>query len=335
MATQINTEEVIKEYTPRLVLYPEIQPNSEREMNPYYPHEAPLAHDYHPRDIRMVLENMVLHGRVQLPGLGTTSWETMLDKMERGGYESRMDLLPGVRPDEKEEFWKVYAAIDKSRAEFQRRCYARVVPGTGPNEHRLVVQYWYAYFYNDFWNTHEMDFEVVMIILKVSDGNIQPTVCAYSAHKGGHWLPWEDVDKDAGTKHPMVYVANGSHANYFYGQSMFPTAPPAITMAADLLKTSKRLVDYTTSAEDGESLLVEASEIPQPGQDGLWTGDWRWLNHENRWGSSGKWYDLEFGDSAPGGPPNSGDKWDHPLSWIDVSCTRAPGPGEALLPSRI
>lgn len=259
----------------------------------------------------------------------------MLDKMEGERYENDLDLLPGVPPDDRDAFWKAYAAVPKGQEEYRRTCYARVVKGRGPDRDRLVVQYWYAYFYNDFWNTHEMDWETIMIIFKLTDGIPRPTVCAYSAHMGGHWLPWPQVEKaQGGGTHPVAYVANGSHANYFYGPAMYPTAPPLAAMAADLVKKNRRLVDYTTSLEEDTKHLVEAKLIP-PQADGDWVGDWRWLNQHGKWGSSGKWYDLEFGDSGPHGPPQAGDRWDFPLRWIDTSCTRAPSREEALLPSRI
>ena len=333
MAPPVDVAELIEDYTPRLVLYPEIQPNSEREVDSKYPDESPLLYDYHPRDIRLVLESCLLE-EDNAPQNGLTTWKEMLDKMERGNYQGKLDLLPGVRPNEKSKFWNAYAGIDKDRPDFERVCYARVVHGEGRNRDRMVAQYWYAYFYNDFWNTHEMDFEVVMIIFKVSDNDIQPTVCAYSAHMGGHWLPWSEVEKEDATTHPMVYVANGSHANYFYGARKFSTARPAFRMAAKLLKPNRRLLDYTISKEGGESHLVKAHVIPEPGQDGLWADDWRWLNHEHRWGSVGRFFDFQFADAAPNGPPKTGDKWHDPLLWIDESCAKAPESDDKFPPSR-
>ena len=143
-----------------------------------------------------------------------------------------------------------------------------------------------------------MDWEVVMIVFKETKSGPQPIVCAYSAHHGGHWLKWPDVEKANERKeplpdgtHPIVYVANGSHANYFYGSGRYVTAPPTIMMAAQLLtklgikpfikplatlltKLGTRplektlpLVDYTTSIEDGEKCLVEARLIPPLNKD--------------------------------------------------------------------
>jgi hypothetical protein len=341
MAMTFNEAALVKEYTPIMVLYPEIPAGSLRERNPNYPHESPILYDYHPRDVRIVLEHSGLHHRFRPWKGGICKWEEMLDRMETAHYRKDLDLLPGVALENRKEFWKAYAAISKDKEYYQRACYARVVPGSGINSDRILLQYWYAYFYNDFWNTHEMDWETVMLVFKLANNGPRPTVCAYSAHFGGHWLPWSEVEKVntefkqvPGCTHPVVYVANGSHANYFYGPAQYRTAPELIAQAAQRLKKKKRgLVDYTTSFEDGEPYLVEAKLIP-PDQDSRWTGDWRWLNQQGKWGSPGDW-DLEFGDSGPYGPPQGGDRWDHPFRWIVGQCTRAPSQAESLVPTRL
>ena len=137
-----------------------------------------------------------------------------------------------------------------------------------------------------------------MLVFKLTDEGPKPTLCAYSAHMGGHWLKWSDVEKvdDGGQRvpegtHPVVYVANGSHANYFHGSGLFLTAPPLVSMAASMLRESRRLVDYTISFEGGARHLAEAKLIPPP-QNGQWTGDWRWLNQKKGWGSPGEFLDL-------------------------------------------
>ena len=106
-------------------------------------------------------------------------------------------------------------------------CYAGMA--TGPSvvygryrvEHgTTVLQYWYFYpedfwslFYppNDFiWQAHEGDWEVVTVVL---DENRVPQEAAYSRHCNGIHRSWDAVPKWAGTTHPIVYVAIGSHAN--------------------------------------------------------------------------------------------------------------------------
>ena len=341
MTTGIDTAALIRDHTPVLVLYPEIPRGSKRTRDDNYPHVSPLAHDYHPRDIRMVLEHSSLHSRFGRGGSGPGRSDEMLDRMEKADFERDLDVLPGAKPDDRERFWKAYGDIEDKDAKYPRACYARSVWGKGVIKDRVLVQYWYPYFYNDFWNTHEMDWETVMIVFKVQGSVAAPTLCAYSAHMGGHWLPWSGVDKAdaradraASGTHPIVYVANGSHANYFYESGMFITAPPLVDMAAKLVKKNRRLVDYTASWEDGSRHLVTADIIPES-PDKTWRDGWRWLNQEGRWGSPGEFLDLEFGDSGPLGPPQGGDRWDSPFRWIDTSCTLAPSKEESRVPSML
>jgi hypothetical protein len=88
---------------------------------------------------------------------------------------------------------------------------------------RIVLQYW-LFYYDDalllpptpfgiFWQSHEGDWEVVNVVL---DQNGQPLEAAYSQHCTGERMPWGQVEKSpADSTHPVVYVALGSHANYF------------------------------------------------------------------------------------------------------------------------
>lgn len=98
---------------------------------------------------------------------------------------------------------------------------ARVVYGRFTRSpKRIVLQYWYFYAYNfwslhfppdDFvWQAHEGDWEVVTVVLSRRG---RPLFAAYSQHCSGQRRSWSDVEKTRG--HPLVYVAIGSHANYF------------------------------------------------------------------------------------------------------------------------
>jgi hypothetical protein len=86
---------------------------------------------------------------------------------------------------------------------------------------RIVLQYWYFYYddtYSYFyppsdvlWQAHEGDWEVVNVVLSPDE---QPLEVAYSQHCLGQRRAWTDAPRIAET-HPLVYVAAGSHANYF------------------------------------------------------------------------------------------------------------------------
>jgi hypothetical protein len=79
----------------------------------------------------------------------------------------------------------------------------------------LAIQYWFLYLFNDFGaNKHESDWEHVTVYL---DAKRVPLAVFYSAHEGGHARYWYSLTEGVNRKggQPVVYVARGSHANYF------------------------------------------------------------------------------------------------------------------------
>lgn len=112
----------------------------------------------------------------------------------------------------------------------ERYCYyGRVVREHG----YIVLQYWYFYAFND-WrssfngvNDHEGDWEPVMIYLVEEAGEIKPVWLAYSSHEfqgDDMRRRWDDPDLDKVGEHPLVYVAAGAHANYYFAGEYLPTA---------------------------------------------------------------------------------------------------------------
>jgi hypothetical protein len=85
---------------------------------------------------------------------------------------------------------------------------------------RIALQYWLFYPLNPyspevppnplFAQVHEGDWELVTVIL---DRTGRPVTAGYSRHCGGARRAWKDVPKKG--LRPVVYVALGSHANYF------------------------------------------------------------------------------------------------------------------------
>ena len=99
----------------------------------------------------------------------------------------------------------------------------------------VVLQYWMPYYVNhlsmlktDFlgrswiWNAgnyHEGEAENIAIVLIPGSHGLEPLGVAYAKHFKGTAEPWVNVRKHAPdgipTTHPVVYVANGSHASFF------------------------------------------------------------------------------------------------------------------------
>lgn len=133
----------------------------------------------------------------------------------------------------------------------------------GPYRHRLqtLIQYWYFYPYNE-WRApvfaglliqrHEADWEAVTIGL---DRRRRPLFIADSAHCAGSWRPWQEVE--ASTRlpgprtHPLVAVAEGSHANYVdASEKRSPDwascagAPDGVTTALSYASNLRDRTDY-------------------------------------------------------------------------------------------
>ena len=109
-----------------------------------------------------------------------------------------------------------YAAAWQSHGAAET-AYGRVVHTGG----RVVLQYWFFY-YDDFypyspaapdfiWQAHEGDWEVVNVVLSADE---EPLFVGYSQHCLGERRRWAKTPRWQG-HHPIVYVALGSHANYF------------------------------------------------------------------------------------------------------------------------
>ena len=99
----------------------------------------------------------------------------------------------------------------------------------------VTLQYWLPYYVNHLsilktdlqgkswaWsagNYHEGEAENIAVVLIPGPGGLEPLCAAYAKHYKGTAEPWENVRKHAPdgipTTHPVVYVANGSHASFF------------------------------------------------------------------------------------------------------------------------
>jgi hypothetical protein len=344
-----------EKYRPLLVLYPEIEDGSERRDH-YHPigerpGKRPLDEDYHPRDIRFVLDNVWSRAKN-----GMAPREEVLDAMSENRID-HIDLINTGGPKDVDKFWRVYAiARDKdNNPEYRRRAYARVVRGDRWFQDFLSIQYWMAYFFDDWANVHEMDWEAVTVILKRTESIEQPVACVFNSHIGAFRKPWKDVDRadDAGNRnpagsHPVAYIANGSHAAYFSDY------PPHFSVAEPYLRNALRTAlrvsgvamdfwDYVPRFEEASRCFPEVAVIPEPDGSGRWSGDWRWLNFQGHWGSPvemslreriiariplvsrlARYFSKPLREAGPRGPNTRGLCWEDPLLWADLQCLDAP-----------
>jgi hypothetical protein len=117
----------------------------------------------------------------------------------------------GAEPDPPKDTALVYRALQEQalRRGARRVVYAHVTRYVDSGDY--AVQYWFLYFFNYRLNEHESDWEQITIHL---DPQKRPVNALYSAHVCAHTLGWKGIKKVDST-HPIDYVADGSHANYF------------------------------------------------------------------------------------------------------------------------
>ena len=182
----LENERLAKKYRPFLVLYPEIDDGSSRKdhhHHAYGPGRPPLDQDYHPRDVCLVLDHARLPGRKERPPR-----EHLLEMMSQNRVDY-IDLIDKRGPKEVDKFWRVYAGIrhKDGNLEHQRKAYARIVRVSGRFKDYISIQYWLSYFFDDWANVHEMDWEMVSIILKKVDAVEEPIAMEGCAQGRRRW----------------------------------------------------------------------------------------------------------------------------------------------------
>jgi hypothetical protein len=168
----------------------------------------------------------------------------------------------------------------------------------------ILLQYWLFYPYDE-WTTkvlgarliqrHEGDWEAVTVGL---DSNEKPLFVAYSAHCGGTWKRWKDTERFA--SHPLVAVAEGSHANYADSGAK---RPPDFTSCKRLPRGIGTLLGFAANVRDvtSDDWQWGAAEVIR-----VTAKDWP-MNFPGTWGG----HDITqltnartFTSPLGGGPPS-------------------------------
>ena len=157
-----------------------------------------------------------------------------------------------------------------------------------------VVQYWFYYPFNDGpLNSHEGDWEMVQVTLE----DEKPLSASYSQHFAGQMADWSEVLKREG--HPVVYVARGSHANYFRSyQGVLGVQSDQVSGGGP-----------TIGPDDYELVVIGELEAQSPGDE--------WIKFAGRWGEWGEDEDALRGRRGPPGPAHGDNamKWESPVGW--------------------
>ena len=202
---------------------------------------------------------------------------------------------------------------DEVKDRYQPTLYARVKEGGSKGY--TVVQYWIFYYFNDWRNFHEGDWEVVQLCFpaytarELLEREEQPVFAAYSQHQAGQKMSWSAMNEKGlveGT-HPIVYVAQGSHANYFTPGNSWSGLDFDDTGLSSWRVISPEQLSVVLLPE------IEASDV-----------ELEWLGFKGYWGEylgfSISVLGLNFWQHGPLGPEWSKDeqksqRWEYPGEW--------------------
>lgn len=317
------SESLLRKYEPILYLYPKDEDDEE-----YLPMDVEdYVRECSLRDATWEWDDIVLkEGTIGLSDLGTnpnhSDGNKYLKFVENSDKPDFRDVLDTVNNGEKiREFaaaaWQEYAPIKDHKIKY----YGRQISDDG----YIVLQYWFFYAYNSWgkydagFNVHEGDWECIAIFLHL--GTLQPLYVAYSAHYDSgekirrQWSDMEDGKNRIGN-HPIVYVALGSHANYFdsgvhdievFG---FPFADNTFPNGRHIGPgQEKECIPWNTPF----ILEDETHQLP------LWASSYqgKWGIDSFNPGKSGWGFD---GPRFPASQLDDGnwDKWYHPARWANV-----------------
>jgi hypothetical protein len=151
-----------------------------------------------------------------------------------------------------------------------------------PFGHKLaaLVEYWLFYPYDlsasptfagVIEQRHQADWEVVI----VGFSNSQPLFVGYSQHCGGQWLRWQKINivrqvdpswqyfrqAGDGNFHPLIAVAEGSHANY--PKAWSGRAPPWGSCGAHVSRETSDALSYAWNLRDktGDTTAITPTAI--------------------------------------------------------------------------
>jgi hypothetical protein len=271
----------------------------------YLDGDADDSENYDPDPVQLMVDQSLLRD-LDNPGFSQKPSIADLQKWAQDFYYlDVMNLNPKKNSDKDYK-----AAYDSIKANYNPTVYARVRESTD----YTVIQYWLFYYFNDWRNFHEGDWELVQLNFPgrsakdlLANGNV-PVLAAYSQHQFGQKMTWDDMlAKDLlkdGT-HPLVYVAHGSHANYF--------VPGQFWSGLDFDTTGITTWRVIEPEQLDVVLLHESAQ-----------GVTEWLDFQGYWGEylgfSISVLGLTFQQHGPFGPQwtddgKPSDKWEKPVAW--------------------
>ncbi|MGF3522159.1 MAG: hypothetical protein ACQXXJ_03560 [Candidatus Bathyarchaeia archaeon] len=240
---------------------------------------------FYPTSVEYIIESSVLRQRAPF-GVSSTIVDSSPRADTLGTYTSANLFL-----DNKLGTYERIAADYSARASsLGYYAYVHVVRTASST----VIQYWLFYIYNKGpLNDHQGDIEVIQVFL---DNAGNPTRLLLSQHGAGQNAVWSDVEKV--DEHPVVYVAQGSHANYFRAYQ------------------GKMGLESDVVGNDGKRIMPNDLNLVMLENQG-------WLNFPGRWGYWGTEEEVALGRAGPYGPVfnQDGVRWAQPEAYLNSTFT--------------
>ena len=239
--------------------------------------------DYYPVSIYSMLNesNLMLWDETTAQGVLTPAKPTLenlsvynstsiyLDLPRSEPCSLRIDVPVGSLPADLPEPYKF--------GRYNLTIYGRQVEKTYNGTVYIVLQYWFFYPYNKWYNCHEGDWERIQIIYDKATET--PQKVTFGHHDGGDTYNWGDVGVSlVAETHPVVFVGLGSHSSW---------ATKGVHGILPL--SSEYLADYTSQwgtalfPEDIDSSVVEGVD-KQPYMLEDISDEPSWVKWQGRWG---------------------------------------------------
>jgi hypothetical protein len=249
---------------------------------------------YRPIDVNVILGNDTVALRGPWSDADLVTIGPSAAELGRGLYGYHLDF-PGnpLRAGCSYELWERDIA-----AGTEPTAYAHIAAEPGYPD-RLALQYWFFYVFNDFGNPHEGDWEMIQLNFDAANATQaltrHPTDIGYSQHEGAERAAWDDEKLNiVGGTHPVVFVADGSHANFF-------------DAALFVGRSAEEGVGCDDTRGPHTTIIPVVRTIPSAAAAAHTA--YPWIGFQGRWG--------ELQPAFFNGPtgPNMKTQWTEPITW--------------------
>ena len=185
---------------------------------------------------------------------------------------------------------------------FEPTVYARVI--IDAEENRMMIQYWFFWYYNDWNNLHEADWEGIVLFwdsVSTVDAALAapPDRVGYAQHGGGELADWGDakLSIENGT-HPVTYPAAGAHATFYTANTYLGWGENGSGFGCDITTAPNARVEV-------KAVLIPEEIDPN--------GEFAWVLWGGRWGEQQP--SVFNGVRGPGFNSRWGDPWGATDRW--------------------